>query len=152
MAERGETFHGPWKVIPGDSLKGRPKLLPGEIIKHRSGSLILNCPVCNAMQFVVDELLDSKESPTLRKSHTCGAGMCKRCSVIFTVQNGRTKIIPDSPEEEKPRIDIAKIERDANKPNAEETAAKLEHAGVGASAELTGLMKQAEESIKKRGS
>ena len=83
-------YPGPWHVCEEDSLEKRPRLSQGEMLIHKNGSILLNCPACNALQFARVEVIGDKKKPTIRGVVHCGAGHCKRCGVWFSVSGGRT--------------------------------------------------------------
>ncbi len=125
-----DTFDGPWVVLATHSLKGRPRLNRGEIMVHESGNLILNCPACNAMQFTIAKLHNPGAAPSLSKPVLCGAGTCKRCAVLFTIENGVTRILPEQePEQEQ----ASEAERDK----------KLAVAGIGPPKDLDEHIREA---------
>lgn len=72
-------YEGPWRVIPERSLEEKPRLKPGEILQHQSGSVILCCPRCGAMQFAQGPVDGSPEKPTVKTPVVCGSGYCQRC-------------------------------------------------------------------------
>lgn len=83
---------GPWTIVDATTLAQRPRLAPGQLLRHRSGNVVLNCPACNATQFVVAQLAGPSDAPTLSCDVTCGAGYCKRCALRFTIVGGRTVV------------------------------------------------------------
>jgi hypothetical protein len=89
----GLMFNGPWHVIDKKTLEQRPRPAPGEIIKHRSGAVVLCCPVCNAMQFAHAPITGTDDAPTIAKPIQCGAGNCKRCGIWFSIDAGKTVVV-----------------------------------------------------------
>lgn len=84
-------YPGPWHVCNENSLENRPRLTKGEILVHKNGSVLLNCPACNALQFARLDVIGDDEKPTIRGAVHCGAGYCKKCGVWFTVSGGQTR-------------------------------------------------------------
>jgi uncharacterized protein YbaR (Trm112 family) len=83
-------YEGPWKVIPETSMTQRARLKPGEIMKHKSGTVLLNCPACNSLQFAKASVISSDILPSLDRAIQCGSGFCKRCGVWFRIIDGKT--------------------------------------------------------------
>lgn len=84
-------FSGPWRIIPERGFSDLKKRLePGEIIHHSSGNFILCCPFCNALQFSVNKNTGTTDKPNFDKPVLCGAGQCKKCAKVFSVQDGET--------------------------------------------------------------
>ena len=96
-------FLGPWNVCKEDTLEQKPRIRKGEILRHKNGSVILNCPACGATQFARVGVSGADDNPTLDGPVHCGAGHCKRCGVWFTVVGGRTKETEPRPHK---RLDI----------------------------------------------
>jgi hypothetical protein len=97
-------FEGPWRILKRNSLEQGVTTKPGEILLHRSKAIILNCPVCNAMQFTAAKNIGSREKPTLSKPVHCGAGHCRRCGVWFSVTNGKTVLHEEGDPREAPAM------------------------------------------------
>ena len=83
-------YQGPWKVIAETSMAEKARLLPGEIMKHGSGTILLNCPACNSVQFAKATVIGSDILPSLDKAIQCGSGFCRRCGVWFRIIDGKT--------------------------------------------------------------
>jgi len=112
-----EVFQGPWFISERTSLEQQSGLSRGEIMKHTSGNLILNCPACNAMQFVTVTL--EGDPPTLRGEVLCGAGRCQRCALRFSIRSGQTIVIKNEPPAKK-KIEWSHISGTKKPPKIEE--------------------------------
>lgn len=77
------TYH----VVPDETLARQ--LRAGEILRHRSGVLLLKCPACNALQFVVAKVEGPDQAPTVDKPVTCGNGVCLKCAVTYRIRSGK---------------------------------------------------------------
>lgn len=85
-----DWYEGPYRVVPGDSLKQVGRLGRGDIIRHRTGNVsVLRCPACGRTQFTVARLTGSDDYPTLNNAIVCGSGACKSCEAVFTIVNGK---------------------------------------------------------------
>lgn len=82
------TYH----VVPDETLARQLKA--GEILRHRSGVLLLKCPACNALQFVVAKVEGPDQAPTVDKPVTCGNGVCLKCAVTFRIRSGHVVEAP----------------------------------------------------------
>lgn len=120
-----KLYEGPWRIIEPSTLEERPRLKMGEIMRHRSGAVLFRCPKCNALQFSHVGISGNDGFPTLSKGVQCGAGMCKKCAIWFTVKSGTT-VLSNQPEEKEPRPMPDKL-TDAGvhrQPNLEDSIAK----------------------------
>lgn len=91
MNDKG-WFMGPYRVVPGDSLKSIGRLGRGDIIRHKTGNVaILRCPACGRTQFTTAKIHSPDEAPTLSQVIVCGSGSCKSCEATFTIINGQVQ-------------------------------------------------------------
>jgi hypothetical protein len=88
----GAAYPGPWRIIVSTSLAEQHRLAAGDLMRHKSGVVMLRCPLCNVQQFAVVSLNGDATSPSLTGDVKCTAGSCKvrRCACVWTVINGAT--------------------------------------------------------------
>jgi uncharacterized protein YbaR (Trm112 family) len=75
----------------------------GEIIVHRTGNLLLTCPVCKRLQFAAVRLTGSDIAPDTDPIQ-CGSGGCKRCAQWFRIVTGEAVLLDGPPERKQPEI------------------------------------------------
>jgi hypothetical protein len=105
-------YAGPWRRLPGDRLEQHPRLALGDLLVLRSGAVMLRCPACGTLQFIVATCTGDPEQPSLDSATTCAARDCrtKRCACRWTVVNGVTRLeVAAPPPPPAPRISPALV-------------------------------------------
>lgn len=79
-----------YRIAKADRISASSPIQEGEILKHRSGMIIVRCPICRTMSLGATRLKGTGDAPTLADPIRCG---CAACRALFTVEAGQLKVL-----------------------------------------------------------
>jgi hypothetical protein len=71
------------------------KIAPGTILAHSAVVIITTCPACGSMLIAPGPVRGELCAPVVDRPVRCGAGLCKKCGILFRIMNGIAEEVID---------------------------------------------------------